>query len=343
MGDGKQNDEIVVIGAGLIGALIAHTLASRGRQVAVLEAQRAGQGATAHAVGLVTPQLTQAALPGTLHGVDEMTTLSMQLGMVPRSCRVLHLATAQVGVDALQMFCTSYGGDRPKMVWETQPGGLPAGFTAGLVVHYSVLLDVAALTKKLLLHPAITVRENAEVHALDYHAGKLVVLAHGYTLRCAALVLATNAYAGLLSPYLADAVQTARGYSWTSRQLNDQPALMDRVQKVVPVPLVIDDGQMIVSQTPDDRLRINAWRTTDDEGADPAEDVLRFLHEHLPELLNYTQDHRSGVTTVARDGAPLIGKLVGDGAVFYALGAGVYGPAWAPAMVERVARMMNEV
>ncbi len=345
MGAVRQRGDVVVVGAGLVGALVAHALASLGRRVAVLEARCVGQGATARAVGLVTPQLTPAALPGTVRGVDEMTNLALRLGMAPNSCRVLHLATRPAGLDALREFHQSFGGDRPKLMWEARPSALPAGFTAGLISHYSVLVDVAALTAKLLQHPNITVRENTEVHALEWHAGKLVVLAHGVTVYCAALVLATNAYVGLLSPYLADAVRLVRAYAWTSRPLGDQPVLAERVRQVLPTPLMIDDGQLLVAQTPDRRLRINAWRPVDGasaDAADPADDALRFLHEYLPELLGQMQDRRSGVVTAMPDGAPLVGRLVGDGAVFYAVGAGVYGPAWAPVIARRVAQMVDE-
>jgi glycine/D-amino acid oxidase-like deaminating enzyme len=88
-----------------------------------------------------------------------------------------------------------------------------------------VLFDIAGLTKKLLEHPRIIVRENAEVQALEHRGARVLVLAQGYTLQCAALVLATNADGGLLSPYLADAAQAAHGYTWLSRPLSDQPDL----------------------------------------------------------------------------------------------------------------------
>ena len=355
MDAGNQTIDAVVIGAGLVGAMIAHHLANAGKRVAVLDARKAAQGATSRAIGLATPQLAQTALPDTLSGVDDLTSLAIRLNIEPSSCRVLHLATEQADVDALREQFESFRGDRPRLNWEPSSGALPEGFNGGLVVGYSVLFDIAALTRKLLDHARITLRENAEVQALEYRNGRSLVLAHGYTIPCTALVLATNAYTGLLSPYLADAVQAARGYSWLSRPLNDQPALAKQAQKVVPMPLIIDGGRLTAAVGQDHRLRVCAWRPVSvargdprgDTRADPEIDVQRFLHRYLPDLLDQTQECRSGVTTVTLDGKPLVGRLAGDGAdsgaVFYAVGAGHYGPTWAPIIAERIASMVNEV
>jgi glycine/D-amino acid oxidase-like deaminating enzyme len=109
------------------------------------------------------------------------------------------------------------------------------------------------------------------------------------------------------------------------------------------MPLIIDEGRILAAQGLDKRLRVSAWRPTSDANADPAQDVQRFLHDYVPDLLSHTQECHSGVTTVMPDGMPLVGKLAGDGAVFYALGAGHYGPAWTPIIAERITEMLNEV
>jgi glycine/D-amino acid oxidase-like deaminating enzyme len=339
----NQTIDVVVVGAGLVGAMVAFHLAEDGRRVAVLDAQRVGQGATSRAIGLATPQLATPALPDTVRGVDALTMLAMQLNLSPRSCSVLHLSSGLAGTDALREWARSFSGDRPHLSWETRPDKLPDGFAGGLVAGYSVQFEIATLTKRLLEHPKIVVRENAEVQALEYRGARILALAQGYTVQCAALVLATNAYAGLLSPMLADAVQMARGYTWLSRPLDDEPSLAEQVQKAVPMPLMIDDGRLLAAQELDGRLRVSAWRPVSDADADPAQDVQHFLHEHLPDALSHTEGRRSGMTVTMPNGMPLIGRLAGDGAVYYALGAGHYGPAWAPVMAERILTMLNEV
>jgi glycine/D-amino acid oxidase-like deaminating enzyme len=339
----NQTIDAVVIGAGLFGAMAAYHLANNGRRVAVLDAQKTAQGATARAIGLATPQLTPSALPSTVRGVDALTALTIGLNLSPRSCQVMHLATEPAGLDALRQQAALIQTDRPRLQWETHSDVLPEGFSTGLVAGYSVLFDIAELTHKLLAHPRITVRENAEVQALEHRGARILVLAQGYTVQCAALVLATNAYAGLLSPYLADAIQIARGYTWLSRPLGDAPHLEEQVHKTVTMPLMIDEGRLVAARGLDDRLRVSAWRPTSDADADPADDVQRFLHDRLPDLLDHTQERCSGMTVVMPDAMPLVGRLAGDGAVFYALGGGHFGPAWAPIVAERIIEMLNEV
>ena len=153
---------------------------------------------------------------------------------------------------------------------------------------------------------------------------------------------ATNAYAGMLSPYLADSVRVARGVAWSSRPLERESALMERMMQVAPMPLAIDHSQMLVTQTVDWRLHINAWHWDDHTDDDPAEDVQRFLRAFLPELLEFTEEWRSGITTITQDGAPLVGRLTGEGVAYYALGTGMYGPAWAPILAEQIAELVQQ-
>jgi glycine/D-amino acid oxidase-like deaminating enzyme len=57
-------------------------------------------------------------------------------------------------------------------------------------------------------------------------------------------------------------------------------------------------------------------------------------------MLDQSERWLAGTTTVTRDGAPLVGELVGEGKVLYAIGAGMYGPAWAPVIAERIAGLL---
>jgi glycine/D-amino acid oxidase-like deaminating enzyme len=337
----ERESQVLVVGAGLIGATIAHQLATRGQRVAVVDAQKAADGATKRALGLATPHLSPEHVADTVRGVDALSALAMQLRVPARAVRVLHLASKPADTDALREVYQTLRGGRPRLIWESRPDAIPAGYSGGIVAHNSILLDIPALVVQLLQHPRITLRENAEVQALEGQGGVLTALAQGYTVRARAIVLATNAYAGLLSPYLADAVQVVRGAVWTSRPLNREAVIMERVLRAVPMPLLIDRTHLSVAQTLDSRLRINAWHWDHQTDYDPGQDIQRFLRAQLPELLDYTEAWQTGVMTVTRDSAPLVGKLAGNGTVLYALGAGMYGPAWAPIIAERIAQMLG--
>ncbi len=334
MDDRTPDKDVLVIGAGLIGAMIANQLANGGRRVAVVDAQKTAQAATRRAVGIATPHLTGDHSADTVRGVDLITNLALRLAVSPRACRVMHLASDPVESDALRAVCEERKGQRPKVLWESKPGAVPAGFNGGMVAHNSVLIDLEVLTVRLLQHPNITVHEDIEIQTLDASNGRLRALAAGYTVQANAIVLATNAYAGLLSPYLGDAIHLVRGVTWSSKPLDRDQQLLERVLQAIPMPLIIDDGRLVMAQTRDWRLRIFA-RSADPQ-RDPAVDIAAFLHTHAPELAAHTEEWRYGVTSITADNAPLTGRLAGAGAVVYALGAGMYGPAWAPIIAERV-------
>jgi glycine/D-amino acid oxidase-like deaminating enzyme len=336
-----KNREVLVIGAGLIGALIANKLANTDRRVTVVDAHRVAQGATRRAIGLVTPRLTQEHLQSTTRGVDSISTLAMSLGVPSRSSRVLHLASTPAGALALHEFCSALNSTKPKLTWETKLGLVPVGYDSGIIAYNSLLLDAEMLTTRLLRHVGIKVYEDIEIQKLEYHEGRLSALAHGHTVRTDAVVLATNAYAGMLSPYLADAIHVVRTVTWSSRPIKVEDELMARVLQVIPIPLVIDHAHMMVAQNLDGRLRVSAW-SWDSQPDDPGSAIRLFLRTHLPELLDHTEEWRSGAMAITQDGAPLVGKMAGDGAVLYALGAGADGAAWAPLMADHIVQLLGE-
>ena len=97
--------DVLVIGAGLIGAMIAQQLANGGRRVAVVDAQKIAQSATRRAIGIATPYLTPAHVADTARGVDIITNLALRLVVSPRACRVMHLATTPAMTEVLSDLC----------------------------------------------------------------------------------------------------------------------------------------------------------------------------------------------------------------------------------------------
>ena len=374
------NSDILVIGAGFTGAMIAAKLAEMGAQVSVVDALSVASGATRRALGLATPMPSPAHIADTLQAVQALSHLAAQHGVIPQPCRVLHLASTAHGADALRtpwlslqdalagapMAQTSGGPASAKkstgqLRWETSVEVVPSGFGGGLAVDAGFMFDVDMLTAKLLQHRGVTVHAGIEVSQLEWHAeaNKMLAMARGYTIRTDAVVLATNAYSGLLSPYLADSVQFTRGAVWTSHLLQgiaaQQRAMSDdALEPELPkLPWVVDGGSLVALPGDDDRLRIAAWQW--DEGRSlspvgPTETIQQFLNQHLPGLSQHTELWQSGVTTVTRDGTPLIGMLNGEamqssasaaGRVFYAIGMGPYGFAWGPIVAEQMARLIT--
>ena len=395
------NSDILVVGAGFTGAMIAAKLAEMGAQVSVVDALPVAGGATGRALGLATPMPSPAHIAETLHALQVLSHIAAQHGVIPQPSRVLHLASNARGADALRTtwlslqdaLATVPSGASPmtssgispgaspingspnatsaakkptgQLRWEMSVDVVPSGFGGGLAIDAGFLFDVDMLTTRLLQHRGITVHTGIEVGQLEWHAdaSKMLALARGYTIRADSVVLATNAYSGLLSPYLADSVQYARGAVWTSHLLQGVRAMQGQVAgealgetseasleaELPKLPWIVDGGNLTVVPGDDDRLRVAAWQWDESRTlgtTQPADAIQQFLTQHLPGLSAHTELWQSGVTTVTRDGTPLVGRLDADampvaGRVFYALGMGPYGLAWGPIVAEQMARLIT--
>jgi len=297
--------DALVIGAGLIGACVARLLAEAGRSVTVMTAQGVADGATRRAVGvaMADPQRSERSEPGLRELLDWATRLRVPFREV--AARWL----PREGAVRL---------DDPAERVEQRP---------------AALIDLVALSVRLLNHPAISLRQRIEARGLSRVGAQplspLEAVVSGERLLGDRVILATNAYAGLISPYLADAITLARGAVWVSRPLDpgELPALSQ--------PVVVGHGRILAAQHADGRARVGAWRW-EGTGEDPDDVTRRFIKHNFPEALDEIAYRQTGVTSVSRDGEPLVGQLPGEIGVLYALAAGPFGAAWAMPMAHRV-------
>lgn len=334
--------DVLVVGAGYIGAIIAAHLANMGARVAVVDARAVGEGATNRAIGLATPCLLPEFLNQTSNGLESLTHIADQHGVIPVICSTLHVASRASGSDALRQQCAALQklDHSDRFNWETNPDTVPHGYGGGIWVAHSMLLNVNYLTVRLLQHPNISVFPGIEITRIQPERGVMHALAEGYTLRADQVILATNAYGGSLSPYLSESVHFARGITWTSHPLDEAAYDAD----LFSVPLIVDGGRLLVARGNDSRLRISAWIFDDRTGyaeADPAALVRQFIDQQAPDLANKTERWQSGVSTYTNDSAPLVGQLPVDGRVFYATAAGLYGLTWGPIIAEQIAEMVS--
>ncbi len=72
----------------------------------------------------------------------------------------------------------------------------------------------------------------------------------------------------------------------------------------------------------------------------PYNTLRAFLKRTDAHLAEQAEHWTASVTTLTNDGAPFVGKLDTVGNVFYALGLGAFGLAWAPVVAEQVAGMI---
>lgn len=334
-------NDVLVIGAGYTGAMIAAQLVAQGAHVAIVDAQAVGDGATRRAIGLATPSLVLDQLAETTRGLSALTQIADQHGVIPVICSALHVVSRMSDFDRLERhFGQLHRIDATRFLWEESTSNVLNFYGPGISVAHSMQINLELLTVKLLQHPNISVYPGIEVTQIKHEKGMMHALAEGYTLRAQNIVLATNAYSGTLSPYVSESVQFARGTTWTSRPLDE--SVYDA--SLFNVPVIVDDGRLLIARGNDARLRIAAW-DLDERSAhldhDPANTIRQFIEQQLPNLMNETERWQSGVTTYSPDGVPLIDRLPIDGRVFYATAAGLYGLAWGPIIAERISDLLQ--
>lgn len=327
--------DVLVIGAGVTGAVIASSLAEAGMNVAVMEALTVGSGATRRALGLATLDPRSSHFADTSRGLSLLKQLAERRGVTMQSTPALHLGTTPERETALREMAGAHSDAHVE--WITDTRRLPDGFAGGLLAHDSALFDLDLLLMRLLQHPNITVHQRIEAIDLQFSKGNTVVLSQGYTVHAPRVVLATNAYAGLLSPYLSESVHIARGMVFTSHPLNGAAAAGHTATSQY-LPLIVNDASLMLTPARDARIRAAAW-LWENSDADPYFLLRAFLRRLDGDLSQQAAQWNAGVTTVTEDGAPLVGRLAGEGAVMYALGLGPFGLAWAPIVAERIAAL----
>jgi glycine/D-amino acid oxidase-like deaminating enzyme len=328
--------DVLVIGAGVTGAVIASTLADAGMKVAVMEALNVGGGATRRALGVATLDPREAHLADTARGLTLLKQIAARRGVMLQSTPALHLSTSPEREAGLRERAGAHSDSH--LEWMTDSRRLPEGFAGGLLAHDSAMVDLDLLVMRLLQHPNITVRQGAEAFELQFHKGRTLAQAQGYTVPAQHVVLATNAYSGLLSPYLAESVRMARGMVFTSHPLNGNVPGHEQPAAQHALPILLNDASLMLAPARESRVKAAAW-AWDGSDADPYFMLRAFLRRLGGDLSQQAAQWNIGVTTVTDDGAPLVGRLAGEGRVLYALGLGPFGLAWAPIVAERIAAL----
>ena len=143
----------------------------------------------------------------------------------------------------------------------------------------------------------------------------------GGTVRCAAVVLATNGYAGRLTPWHAERVDPTRGQVLATAPV--RPGLFDR-------PIYASHGFEYWRQLPTGEIVLGGWRNLDFSGERGIENALndriqatmeaslRRLHPALRDLV--VTDRWSGIMGFSRDSLPAVGPLPGRPTLISAAG-----------------------
>ncbi len=341
--------DVVVVGAGLVGAVVAARLAETGKQVAVLDAQGIAGGATGRSAGVVI-----AGLPGhyswaveklgreqaralwqlASESRDELAASAIHLGVYVEHSGSLALAVTEQECEALRTSARLLQQDGFAAQFES-PATVGRGFLAGLHCPDDLVVDAAGLTAALLHTAPIAIHTDSEVYDLEAEGEMVRVWARGRNVRCREVVLAVDGYAPLLERRLAEWIAPGRALSVVT-------AALPEIE--LPCPCTADYGYEYACQFPGRQLVLGAWRRPPTPSAasdEPLRDGLaRFVNAYFPEIAGHVELRQSGAVGLTPDGLPIIGRLPDLPAVHFALGFGGWGLSWAFAAAERLVDWM---
>ncbi|HET91629.1 MAG TPA: FAD-binding oxidoreductase [Chloroflexi bacterium] len=344
--------DVVVVGAGLVGAAAATRLADEGLDVAVLEARSVAGGATGRSAGMVLSGLTcyynqaveaygrrkaQAVWSQTIEGRDRLLEAAERLDVPVERTGSVAWAVEEAEAEDLEESAALLLEDGFAVQFE---GGdsLGRGFYAALRYPDDVAVDAAALTQAMLFEDDIAVHPGTEVYHLEREGSGVRVWAKGRTVLCDAVLLAVNGYAVLFDPYFTDKVVPT-----PCRVLTTNP--LDGV--VLQQPGCANYGYEFCRQFPDRRFLLGTWRFTSAPehggklGDHVGEDgLVHFVNSHFPDVEIQDSRRGSGLMGFTPDGLPLIGQLPDTPGVYFAVGFGGRGLAWAFVVAERLAALV---
>ena len=336
--------DVLIVGAGLVGAAVASSLVNEGLEVAVLEAQEAAGGATALSPGLALTGLSMPYVQAverwgrqtarelwqlTLENRARLQALAQRMGLSVESTGSLLLATDQTDATRLRASAELLDADGFAVRFEAADP-LDRGFAAALHAPDDLVVDPVALTRRIFETFSIPIHPHTQVHAFEPSGDDVLVWARGRVVRASTVVLAVNAYAALLDGYFRNKIVPASGCVLTTHPLDGQ--------LIVPAGSV---GPFSFRQYPDGHMLFAAWRSEYETPAASAQGdnlqvaLARFIGRHFAgsQLVRRETTVMGG----SRDGLPILGALPHLPQVYFALGFGGCGMSLAFSAAELLA------
>ncbi|MGH9487282.1 MAG: NAD(P)/FAD-dependent oxidoreductase [Terriglobales bacterium] len=326
-----SQSDVIVVGAGIVGAACAEACARAGLKVTVCEAAGIGGGATAAGMGhLVVTDDSEAQFALTERSVRLWRALAPKL---PQAAEFTPSGTIWVAADAEEMAVVErkhrYYTDRgvacevltAAALARAEPN-LRAGLAGGLLVPGDAVLYPPVAARWLLEQSGATLRLNAPVVALGEET---VRLRGGAELRAAAIVNAAGVAAATLTPALAirprkgHLLITERYPGWLRHQLVELGYLKSAHGQQG------DSAAFNAQPRATGQILIGSSRQFDapDGRIDRAmlARMLRRAQLFMPGIAGLKALRTwTGFRAATPDHLPLIGPLPGDGSLFAAAG-----------------------
>ncbi len=258
--------DVIVVGAGLTGALIAATLAEEGLHVVVLEAATSLAGTVRRQPGLALLGTPEPFMQLMEHVGEELAHTLWEL--TSENLVRLEILLDRVGVPAQKTGSLRLAADAAQSeLYRTSTARLEAyGYTVKLeddnrygdqvAIRTSddLLFEPGVLVSRLLDHDNIILELDAEVQKVKERPGDgMAVFAHQRYLWADKIVIANGIHATRLSPQLADALRPGHIHTLAL----DQATTLDQ-------PLVLDNGRIFL--LPDgDTTYLTGWGDDEDD------------------------------------------------------------------------------
>lgn len=313
--------DVIVVGAGLTGALVAATLAAEGLRIVVLEATQTPGGSVRRQPALAilgTPepftQLKERRGEELAHTLWELSSENLvrleillnQAGITADKVGTLRLATdagqSQAFRDSVTQL-TTYGYS-VGLEDDSRYGELAAINTVD-----DLVFDPAKLIGKLLDHDNITVELNAEVQEIRTRSdGTRGVWAYQHYLQADKVVFANGIHAVRLDNRLSTHLHAARVHTITFENT-----------KTLARPLILDNGHICFLPWNESAYLVG-WD-------DSETDMLQHLHVVADQLCPEALVHSRFTTRIAvsEDTLPVVGQLPDDRSVYIIGGLGPFG------------------
>lgn len=348
MGDGQ---DVVVIGAGIIGCAVSRELARRGARVRMFEARTVGAGATQASAGILAPYI-EAHDRGLLFDLtlrslalyDTFVREAAEESGLPieyRRCGTIEVATDGAAAQRLKQAAAA----DPELVWldppdaRAQEPGLGTSIEGALFAPSHGYVSVSSLMDALswaALRHGVQIEAAHRVTGIrpDAH-GVTISTEDGTTWSADRVVIAAGSWSGLLQ--LADPVRTS------IRPIRGQ--IIRLHWRGAPLTHIIWGPDCYVVPWENETVLVGA--TVEDVGFDErttaagVRDLLDAVCDLLPEAWRATFiEARVGLRPASPDGLPLLGPSAVSDRVVYATGHYRNGVLLAPLTARLVADLI---
>lgn len=308
----SQSPDVIIVGAGIVGAACAYELAQAGAQVEVIDQGIPGGGATAAGMGhLVVLDGNKPELALSKLSLQLWHTLATKL---PEAAEFWKCGTLWIAADDLELqgakakFDVYRGNGLPaelldaRQLYEAEPNLRP-GLAGGLLAREDAVVYAPVATKWLLTQANAKVTRAAVAGLDELEAGAVICAAGAFTSRLLPQLpvrrrkghlAITDRYPGLVRHQLVELgyLQSAHGESAESVAFNVQPR---------------PTGQLLIGSS-----RQYGIETTDIDRPILGRMLDRAFH-YLPKLRDCTVIRTwTGFRAATPDNLPLIGRLRGN-------------------------------